>query len=162
MRLVRVRYLDHVLFRGTALPKEPELRETVGWVAYEDERLMLLVWDRPLSGAPERRDLVDSGLLLVKPCIVAVEELGLPDHDVASPKVEHHPVALADAEGLADGLGERDLEAPGDLDDVEDPLLQGSYTSARARRLGLLNPAGGNPVYRRSRSDGGGGEGKAR
>ena len=75
LRLVRIRYLDHVEFRNMSFSKiKPIIRETVGWLVYEDENYVIVVWDRPaLKGfAAKPRE---SGLLILKSDIIEVETI---------------------------------------------------------------------------------------
>ena len=74
-RLVKIRYLDHVEFRNMSFSKiKPIIRETVGWLVYEDDDYVIVVWDRPaLKGfAVKPRE---SGLLILKSDIIEVETI---------------------------------------------------------------------------------------
>ena len=75
-KLVYVRYLDHVLFRN-ANPGQIKLieRETIGWLAKEDERSILLVWDRPVKLLRGIKEKSCSGLLILKSDLIEVREL---------------------------------------------------------------------------------------
>lgn len=75
--LVRVRYLDHLLFRN--LDPEglrPVLRETVGWLVRDDPEAILIIWDRATEKAPQWR-LEDpaSGLVILRGDVVEMERI---------------------------------------------------------------------------------------
>lgn len=75
--LVYVRYLDHVLYRNMAPPNpKPIIRETIGWLAYEDNEVVWIVWDR--AAAPSRLEKLDpaSSLVILKRCILEMRRLG--------------------------------------------------------------------------------------
>jgi hypothetical protein len=79
LKLVRVIYRDHVLFRK-ADPSVyvPVVRETVGWLWKEDEEALWILWDRSLSSLPhERIRPMESGLVISKADVLEVKELGV-------------------------------------------------------------------------------------
>jgi len=71
-RLVMVRYMDHVLFRNL----DPRniggmIRICVGWLCYEDDDYILIIFDRPVKDHGKMRlDYTCSGLLLLKKAIL--------------------------------------------------------------------------------------------
>ena len=74
--LVYVRYLDHVLFKDMdpGAYSEPFIRETVGWLASENERAIQLIWERQLGeGATRQRA---TGLVILKADILELKRLG--------------------------------------------------------------------------------------
>jgi len=73
--LVYVRYLDHVLFKDMdpGAYSEPFVRETVGWLASENERAIQLIWERQLGeGATRQRA---TGLVILKANILELKHL---------------------------------------------------------------------------------------
>ena len=75
-RLVRVRYLDHVLFRDVD-PRavKPVLREAVGWIYSQNDGAILIISDRGLElGDFEKSDLA-SGLTILRSDIKEIEEI---------------------------------------------------------------------------------------
>jgi len=77
MEIVLVRYRDHVLFRNMNPDGlSPQLRETVGWLARQDEQAVLLLWDRSVTPLPhERSEVEKSGLVLLRSDIVEIRRL---------------------------------------------------------------------------------------
>jgi hypothetical protein len=75
--LVYVRYQDHILYRNMA-PSNPKpiIRETIGWLAYEDNEVVWIVWDR--AAAPSKLFELDptSSLVILKKCILEMRRLG--------------------------------------------------------------------------------------
>ncbi|MEM2189229.1 MAG: hypothetical protein QXG35_07870 [Nitrososphaerota archaeon] len=64
MRLVYIRYRDHVLFRDSNHSLlSPIVRETVGWVVKESDEALWLVWDR---GTDKNEFSFESGLIILK------------------------------------------------------------------------------------------------
>ncbi|MGD6809850.1 MAG: hypothetical protein ACQCN3_09150 [Candidatus Bathyarchaeia archaeon] len=67
-QLVFVRYVDHVLYnRASASVMRPQVRKAVGWLVYECEQYITIVWDSD-DEAPKLRggDPKASGLVLLK------------------------------------------------------------------------------------------------
>lgn len=44
MKLVYVRFLDHVIFRGARLRVKPVVRETIGWLLEKSDSSITLLW----------------------------------------------------------------------------------------------------------------------
>ena len=76
--LVYVRYIDHVLFRDSdASQYQPWVRECVGWLDYEDEAYVRVIWERfSEPNPPENARLRSSGLALLKKAIIEMRTLG--------------------------------------------------------------------------------------
>jgi hypothetical protein len=76
-RLIFVRYLDHVLYnRTSALAMKPQTREAVGWLIYDCEHYVTLVWDRDAEPPTlHGGDPKASGMVLLKSDIIALERL---------------------------------------------------------------------------------------
>ena len=64
--LIYIRYRDHVLFKdGDASEYQPWIRETVGWLDYQDEEFVRIVWERfPEPSSPEKARLRSTGLAI--------------------------------------------------------------------------------------------------
>jgi hypothetical protein len=70
--LVYIRYLDHVLFKNTPKPIENAAeRETVGWLAHENDELICIENDRTRDELPYS-SVSGSGLVLLKKCILEI------------------------------------------------------------------------------------------
>ena len=70
--VVYVRYLDHVLYRNTPKPvEEPAERETIGWLAHENDELICIENDRTIDELPYSNGS-GSGLVLLKSCIIEI------------------------------------------------------------------------------------------
>jgi hypothetical protein len=70
--LVYIRYLDHVLFKNTQKPIETAAeRETIGWLAHENDQLICLENDRTIEKLPYSNGS-GSGLVLLKSCILEI------------------------------------------------------------------------------------------
>ncbi len=76
-KLIFVRYLDHVMYnRASAIALKPQKREVVGWLVYECEDYVTLVYDRDADPPTLRGgDPKASGLVLLKSDIIALERL---------------------------------------------------------------------------------------
>lgn len=75
--LIFIRYLDHVLYhRSMALAMAPQTRDAVGWLVYECDQYIVLVWDRD-AGPPTLKggDPKASGLVLLRSDIVEFKRL---------------------------------------------------------------------------------------
>ena len=75
--LIYVRYLDHVLYnRSVALAMSPQVREATGWLVYECEQYITLIYDRD-AGPPTLKggDPKASGLVLLRSDIVEFKRL---------------------------------------------------------------------------------------
>ncbi len=75
--LIFVRYFDHVIFNRTSgLAMKPLLREAVGWLVYECDYYVTLIWDRDAEPPTLKGgDPKASGLVLLKSDIIALENL---------------------------------------------------------------------------------------
>ena len=77
--IVYIRYLDHVLYKNT--PKAVENaaeRETIGWLAHENDQLICLENDRTLDELPYSNGS-GSGLVILKNCILEIRVSSLKD-----------------------------------------------------------------------------------
>ena len=76
LKLVRVRYVDHVLFKNVD-PRvvRPVLREAVGWIYAQNEEAVTILFDRALE--LQEREKLDpaSGLRILRSCIKEIEEI---------------------------------------------------------------------------------------
>jgi hypothetical protein len=75
--LIYVRYLDHVLYnRSVALAMSPQVREATGWLVYQCEQYITLIYDRD-AGPPTLKggDPKASGLVLLRSDIVEFKRL---------------------------------------------------------------------------------------
>ncbi len=75
--LVFIRYKDHVLFKDAeAANYRPWVRETVGWLDYEDDEYVRIVWERFREpDPPENARLRSTGLSISKNDIVEMKVL---------------------------------------------------------------------------------------
>jgi len=74
--LVYVKYLDHALYRNLApLSSKPVIRETVGWLLYENDETVWILWDK--NAAPTIHEKFDpsSSLVIVKRCILEMRRI---------------------------------------------------------------------------------------
>lgn len=76
--LVYVRYRDHVLYhRGDPELMKPQVREAVGWLVYEGEDYITVVWDRDAEPPTLKGgDPKASGLVLLRSDILELKRLG--------------------------------------------------------------------------------------
>ncbi|MGD0803546.1 MAG: hypothetical protein ABSA11_05670 [Candidatus Bathyarchaeia archaeon] len=76
-KLVRVRYMDHVLFRYVD-PRTvgPVLREAVGWIIAQDDEAVTILFDRALELQEREKPDLASGLRILRSCIKEIEEIG--------------------------------------------------------------------------------------
>jgi hypothetical protein len=75
--VVYVRYLDHVLFRD-ADPQlyKPFIREAIGWLDYEDDSCIRLVWERYAEPRlDEEARMKATGLTILKSAILELRRL---------------------------------------------------------------------------------------
>lgn len=69
--LVYISYLDHLLFRNKETKScQPAIRETVGWIIKENSKAIWLQWDRNIENDPENDVESESGLVILKSCII--------------------------------------------------------------------------------------------
>jgi hypothetical protein len=76
--LLYVRYLDHVLFRDSnADSYRPWTRETVGWLDYEDEECVRLVWERfAMAEPPNESKPRATGLVILRKAVLEERKVG--------------------------------------------------------------------------------------
>jgi hypothetical protein len=75
---VYVRYKDHVLFRNVQEPIcEYAERETVGWLIGEDSEIVCIDWDRNFKTFADYKTGCNSGLVILKSCILEICPLPL-------------------------------------------------------------------------------------
>jgi hypothetical protein len=70
--------MDPILFRNSNpnLYKNPNVRETVGWIIYEDDVAIQIVWDRSLKPPPNERICIkDAGLTIPKKGVLTMKKL---------------------------------------------------------------------------------------
>ena len=77
--IIIVRYFDHVLFKDALISSDalrPVVRETVGWLDFENEEFIRLVWERfsePVSGDDSR--LRTTGLAIRKSDVIELRRV---------------------------------------------------------------------------------------
>ncbi len=76
--VVICRYKDHVLFKdGEASQYLPWTREAVGWLDFEDEECVRLVWERfSQADLPYNARTRSTGLTILKSTILEIRRLG--------------------------------------------------------------------------------------
>jgi len=77
LRLVLIRYYDHVEFRNYDCRQlNPMLREVVGWLIHEDSDHIVVLSEKAVSNNPEEiAKLKPSGFVILKSTIKEVVEL---------------------------------------------------------------------------------------
>jgi len=67
-----IRYKDHVLFKDSDASKYwPWIRETIGWLDYEDEESIRIVWERLTEPVPSENSRTRcTGLAILKKAII--------------------------------------------------------------------------------------------
>lgn len=75
--IIYIRYLDHVLFRNSD-PNffEPAIREATGWVIKDDDKALLLVFDKSVNHLPYEKAPIASGLVVLKDDILEIRKIG--------------------------------------------------------------------------------------
>lgn len=75
--IVRLRYLDHVLYRD-ANPSDyqPWIRETLGWLDFQNDEYVRLVWERFSEPGPDTARTRASGLTICRKTILEMERVG--------------------------------------------------------------------------------------
>ena len=75
--LVYVRYMDHVLFRDmNPETAKPFTRECVGWLDYENEEHIRIVWERfAMPDPPSESKPRVTGLVILKNTIVEMRRI---------------------------------------------------------------------------------------
>jgi len=76
--LVYVRYQDHVLFRDMDPTKASVFtRECVGWLDYEDQECVRIVWERfAMPNPPDESKPRATGLVVLKKAISEMRRIG--------------------------------------------------------------------------------------
>lgn len=76
--LIYVRFSDHVLFKDVD-PRlyRPFIREAVGWLDYEDEECLRIVWERfAMPDPPNESKPRATGLVILKKAIIELRRIG--------------------------------------------------------------------------------------
>ena len=75
--LVYVRYQDHVLFKDAdAGQYRPWTRECIGWLDYEDQEFIRIVWERFAEpNPPDNARIRSTGLAILKKAIVEMRRI---------------------------------------------------------------------------------------
>ena len=75
--LVFVRYFDHVLFKDVnPSTYRPWTRETVGWLDYEDDDHIRIIWERfAMPDPPNESKPRATGLIILKTAIVEMRRV---------------------------------------------------------------------------------------
>ena len=76
--MVYVRYRDHVLFRDSeASQYVPWTHECIGWLDYEDEQYVRVVWERfAMPDPPNDSKPRATGLVILKEAILEMHRIG--------------------------------------------------------------------------------------
>jgi hypothetical protein len=76
--LMYIRYRDHVLFTDTNPQRAtPITRECVGWLDYEDEEYIRLIWERyAMPNPPNESKPKATGLVILKKTILETRKIG--------------------------------------------------------------------------------------
>ena len=76
--IVVCRYMDHVLFKDAdASQYQPWTREAVGWLDYEDDEYVRLLWERfSQANLPDNARTRSTGLTILKSAILEITRLG--------------------------------------------------------------------------------------
>ena len=68
--LIYIKYKDHVLFKNSLTFRiKPSVRETIGWVAFENSEYILICSDLPFEPLPNEK-IVASGLVVLKTNVI--------------------------------------------------------------------------------------------
>ena len=75
--LVYIRYRDHVLFKDVDPSLyRPFIRETIGWLDYEDEECLRLVWERfAMPDPPNESRPRATGLVILKKAVMELRRI---------------------------------------------------------------------------------------
>ena len=75
--IVYVRYLDHVLFRDSeASQYAPWTRECMGWLDYEDQDYVRIVWERfAMPDPPNESKPRATGLVILRRAVVELRQV---------------------------------------------------------------------------------------
>jgi len=76
--LVYVRYQDHVLFRDMDPSKASAFtRECIGWLDYQDEECIRIIWERfAMPAPPNEAKQRATGLVILKKVILEMRRIG--------------------------------------------------------------------------------------
>jgi len=75
--VVFIRYQDHVLFKdASASQYKPWTRETIGWLDYEDEEFVRIVWEQFHEPAPPLARVRSTGLSILRKDIIEIRRVG--------------------------------------------------------------------------------------
>ena len=75
--VVYVRYKDHIIFKNEVhIPKDAAERETMGWLTNENNESMCVIHERAIRSHKYTKNK-ESGLILVKSCILEIHALPL-------------------------------------------------------------------------------------
>jgi hypothetical protein len=74
---VYVKYRDHILFHhAEPVVLKPQIRETIGWLAYQNEDYIIVCWDRNAdSPTLKGGDPQASGLVLLRSDIMELRKI---------------------------------------------------------------------------------------
>lgn len=76
LKLVHVKYQDHVLFRNTDPNQlQPSTRETIGWMIKETEKAIWILFDKPIEAQPLEKPDPASGLIILRSDILEIREI---------------------------------------------------------------------------------------
>ena len=76
--VIYLRFWDHVLFRDVD-PRlyKPFIRETIGWLDYEDEEWLRIVWERfAMPNPPNESKPRATGLAIFKRAVIEMRRIG--------------------------------------------------------------------------------------
>lgn len=75
--MVYVRYVDHVLFKDSEASRyRPWTRECVGWLDYEDEDHVRIVWERfAMPDPPNESKPRATGLVILKKAVLELRKI---------------------------------------------------------------------------------------
>jgi len=70
-------YKDHVIFRDSdAMHYQPWVRECIGWLDYQDEEYIRIVWERfAVPSPPEEAKPRATGLVILKKTILEIRKV---------------------------------------------------------------------------------------
>lgn len=75
--LTYIKYRDHVLFKNCDSSEiKPSVRETIGWLSYENQEVICICSDLPIESLPKEK-MVESGFVILKSEVLEKLELDL-------------------------------------------------------------------------------------
>jgi hypothetical protein len=76
--VVYIRYRDHVLFNEVdASQQRPWIRECLGWLDYEDDEYVRIVWERyAMPDPPNESKPKATGLVILRRAIIEERRIG--------------------------------------------------------------------------------------